>query len=432
MSTNSVKTGTADCLERNQVARGPRPTAKVAFFGTFGIQNLGNECTLQAIVHNARKRLGDGQFCAVSYDPSDTLRRHNLTAFPMSHFTRVRPVRVVKVFRILFWRIPGELLDWAKAVKGLRGTDLVVMTGTGMLTDYSTTAFGFPYHVLRWALAARLAGCKLRFVSVGVGPIYEPLSRKFIRWALRLADYRSFRDEFSRNRITKFFDSSGDRVFPDLAFSLPKSIFPERQNRGQQKKQIGVGIMDHRDIHLLTPQEQEVAYSAYLEKMCEFIEWLVKHDFQVRILQGDARHDVAPRAKLRSRLEQRGIRYEEAGIFDDDSSSVEELLNQLAHVDVVISPRFHNLLLGMMMNIPAISLSYDPKNDALLDGVGLGRYRQDLFELDVQALIKQLLELQERTQEIRSMIGGKASEYRRLLDQQYDLIFGDVSVPPGR
>jgi polysaccharide pyruvyl transferase WcaK-like protein len=90
---------------------------------------------------------------------------------PFQNFTRVRPGRLANVFRILFRRIPGELMDWAKVIKCLRDTDLVVMTETGMLTDYSSTAFGLPYRVFRWALASRLAGCKVRFVCVGVGPI---------------------------------------------------------------------------------------------------------------------------------------------------------------------------------------------------------------------------------------------------------------------
>ena len=80
----------------------------------------------------------------------------------------------------------------------------------------------------------------------------------------------------------------------------------------------------------------------------------------------------------------------------------------------------------MMMNIPAISISYDPKSDALLEGVGLGKYRQALFELDVQILIQQFIELQERIPEVKPMISEKANEYRRLLDQQYDLIFEDL------
>ena len=158
-------------------------------------------------------------------------------------------------------------------------------------------------------------------------------------------------------------------MFPDLAFSLSKSIFPARRNRGRQKQQIGLGVMDHRDIHLLTTIEQEAAYSAYLDKMCQFVEWLVKHDYQVRILQRDGKHDMALRAELKSRLKQRGIRYKETGLFYEGSSSVVDLLDQLAQVDIVVLPRLHNLLLGMMMNIPAIPISYHPKSDALLEAL---------------------------------------------------------------
>jgi polysaccharide pyruvyl transferase WcaK-like protein len=428
MSTEVLKVDRRNYGEQKPVADKPTSSAKIAFFGIFGIHNLGNECTLQAILHNARQRLSGTDFCAISFDPADTFNRHTLPALPISYqdFTNIRPGRLARVFRILFKRLPGELADWAKAIRALRGVNLVVMTGTGMLTDYSTTAFGFPYHVFRWALAARLAGCKVRFVGVGVGPIYERMSRQFIRWALRLADYRGFRDEFSRHRIATVFDSSSDHVFPDLAFSLPKCIFPPCPKRRRQKQQVGLGIMDHRDVHLLDTHQQELAYFAYLDKMCDFVEWLIHHDYQVRILQGDSKHDVAPRLELRSRLEQRGIRYDEAGIFDEGSSSVEELLNQLAQVDIVVSPRFHNLLLGMMMDIPAISISYDPKSDALLEGVGLGRYRQALFELDVQVLIKQFVELQAMTNEVIPMIREKAGQYRHLLDEQYDLIFAGI------
>jgi polysaccharide pyruvyl transferase WcaK-like protein len=428
MATDVAKVDSTACSDVKELERRPQPGAKVAFFGIFGVQNLGNECTLQAVLHHARQRLNDAQFCAISSDPGDTLRRHGLAAFPMSYqnFSNPRPGRLAKLIRILFKRMPGELMDWAKAVRDLRDTNLVVMTGTGMVTDYSSSAFGYPYHLFRFAAAARLAGSKVRFVGVGVGPIYERLSRRFLRWAFKLADYRSFRDEFSRNRIATIYDSSKDYVFPDLAFSLPQSVFQVRQNGNRQKQQVGLGIMDHRDVHRLSSSEQETAYSAYLDAMCEFVEWLLKHEYHVRILQGDAKYDVAPRRDLKARLEQRGIRYEQAGIFDESSSSVDELVGQIAQVDIVVSPRFHSLLLGIMMNIPAISISYDPKNDALLEGVGLGKYRQALSDLDVRLLIQQFIDLQNNIQEVKPLLRDKVNEYRRLLDKQYDLIFGDL------
>ena len=137
---------------------------RIVFFGVFGVQNIGNECTLQAIVQNARKRLPGGEFSAVSYKTEDTAERHQMPAIPVSqqNFGGVKRRgglrgKFEKLLRLCL-RVPGELNDWLGARRALRGADLLVMTGTGMLTDYMTTATGFPYDIFRWTGAARLAG----------------------------------------------------------------------------------------------------------------------------------------------------------------------------------------------------------------------------------------------------------------------------------
>ena len=413
----------------------PKKRAKIAFFGVFGIENLGNECTLQAILLNARRLLSNVDMYAISFGQVDTSLRHNLAAVPVTQQKFAVVVRrggfwgrIARLGRICR-RIPNELKDWLMAIRALRGTDLIVMTGTGMLTDYATSALGFPYHVFRWTAAARLAKCKVRFVSVGVGPIYERLSRWFIRMALSLADFRSFRDHNSKERIRKLgFFSENDYVFPDLVFSLPLDTFPSRLTGDRQRCNVGLGVMDHLDVHLWTPEQHGAQYSGYLEKMCDFVTWLIEHSYSVRILQGDSRHDAATRADLKARLEKRGIRFEQAGIIDEASTTVEGLIAQIAKVDIVVSPRFHNLLLGLMMDIPAISISYDPKNDCLLEGVGLGDYRQALTELNVNKLIDQFTRLTEQVEQVKPLIAAKTVEYRAQLEEQYQLIFGEFAA----
>ncbi len=427
----------APSIEKQQLIQTATRRSRIAFFGIFGIQNLGNECTLQSILQNARKCLPDQDIFAISFNPEDTSRRHNLAAFPVSKQNFAGVVRrsglrgrLAKLLRICR-RIPGELGDWLTAIKTLRGTDLVVMTGTGMLTDYMTTATGFPYDVFRWTVAARLAGCKVRFVGVGVGPIYGRLSRLFITTALSFADYRSFRDQNSKDRIKKNgFDSDKDPVFPDLVFSLAPDTFPQLPARKRQVRQVGLGVMDHRDIHLWNSDEHQAQYSTYLDKMCEFVLWLVEKGYAIRILQGDAKHDSSTRAELKARLEKRGISYDKEKIIDEGSTTVEELIAEIAEVDLVVSPRFHNLLLGLMLNIPVISISYDPKNDSLLEGVGLGEYCQPLSELDLRRLIDQFTGLAARGEEVKPMIQRKTKEFRGLLDEQYELIFGEFKHSP--
>ena len=63
----------------------------------------------------------------------------------------------------------------------------------------------------------------MRFVGVGVGPIYGSTSRRFITKALAMADYRSFRDQNSKDRIRKNgFERPKDPVYPDLVWSLSR------------------------------------------------------------------------------------------------------------------------------------------------------------------------------------------------------------------
>jgi len=407
--------------------------ARIALFGIFGIQNLGNECTLQAMVHNVRGRLSNADLYTICYVPRDTARRHAIAAVPVSSrrssdtsLTRSKST-AARWGRILFRRLPGEVREWLRAFRTLRGTDLVLMTGTGMLTDYSGSAAGYPYDVFKWTVAARLAGCKVRFVSIGVGPLYERLSRQLVRWALGLADYRSYRDHVSKSRLEAVgFDTGKDRVFPDLAFSLPPSILGDGAADRRPRRIVGLGVMNHQDKRAAGPGDPQASYRRYLSAMADFTVWLLDRGYGVRILQGDAKHDGAARRGLRATLERRGVRYDVAGIVDEDSTSVTELLGQLALTDIVVSPRFHNLVLGLLLNKPVMSISYDPKNDALLEGFGLGHYCHRIDAPDVDRLITQFVDLERHCAKGLPRLRERAAEYRRLLDEQYRLILADV------
>lgn len=415
-------------------ARGHRP--KIALFGIFGVQNLGNECTLQAMLHNVRERLPRADVFSICYEPDDTSRRYGVPAVAVSslhHRGKQQPPsrgRGGKLRRILLQRVPAELRAWFAAVKTLRGTDLVLMTGTGMMTDYNSNALGFPYDVFKWSVAARLARCRLRFVGIGVGPIYETLSRWFIKTGAALADYRSFRDRQSRDRLEKTGVKCGhDPIVPDLAFSLPVSLF-SAANLYRQRCVVGVGVMHFVDPRAIKECDRQRTYEEYLDKMCDFVIWLVERRYVVRILQGDARYDPAVRRDLRARLQQRGIDYDSAGIVDEESDSVADLLPQIQQTDFVVSPRFHNLVLALMFCKPTLSISYDPKNDALLEGFGLGEYCQPIGALNTQELIRQFLALEVRSEQLRSSIRRTVQQYRAQLDEQYAYILRETLREP--
>ena len=119
----------------------------------------------------------------------------------------------------------------------LRRTDMLIIPGTGLLTDaYGLLGWG-PYNLLKWSLIAKVCRCKLLFVSIGAGPIYGTLGRWFVKAILSLADFRSYRDNSTMQYLKGIgFRADNDRVYPDLAFSLPEAVIPHQDY--QEEPQI--------------------------------------------------------------------------------------------------------------------------------------------------------------------------------------------------
>ena len=97
-------------------------------------------------------------------------------------------------------------------------------------------------------------------------------------------------------------------------------------------------------------------------------------------------------------------------------------MQQLAASDVVVASRYHNVLLGMLLLKPTISLSYEAKNDALMAGMGFTHYRQSLDSWNLDLLLEQFTRLTQDAANVRTQLRLKAQECRTLLEEQYDTV----------
>lgn len=407
---------------------------KIAFYGLFGQQNWGNECTLQAIIYNVRRYLPDAELGCFCTDPHDTLKRHGIPTFPIanrfargySKESRAPANRLFRLLRAVFIGIPREIASWAQAFRSLRGFDLFIVPGTGLLTDYTSNPLGIPYRILKWSILARLRRCKLLFVSVGAGPMYHPLTKWILRAALSLAQYRSYRDSYSKRFLQGIgFKADNDPLYPDLAFSLPKAMFPESGSRGPHKTVVGVGVKDYYG-KLGLPQLPggEAKYRKFIDDLGTFVAWLLNHQYSVRLLIGDTLYDNKVKQELIESMRARGLQTSDWDVVNNDFiSSVENVLSELASTDIVVSARYHNILLGLMLDKPVVSLSYHDKFASLMAGVGLAAYCHDLDELDVDRLTEQIVQLEKQAGYFKPRIERKAEEYRAALDEQYARIF---------
>lgn len=411
------------------------PTRKtIALFGMFGVGNLGNECTLQAILAGLRRFLPNAHVRCICGDPNETALSCNVPAFAIRAIL-LWPLhnRILRLMRRLFLGPFIELGRWVTVIKKLAGTDMLVMTGTGMLADVGISPFGLHYDILRWSIAARVCRCKLLFVSVGVGPIRHPLSKFFVKAALRLADYRSYRDIFSQN-YAEGMGIAPERgaVYPDLAFSLPADTLPDARARKKQKNVIGIGLITYDTSRTATKENVEAVYLDYIAKVATFVHWLLEHNYTVRFLIGDVVYDDRVRQDLRALLERSGLSYETEQIIDEPAHSVDELLSQLAGTDVVVASRFHNVLLALMLRKPVVAISFHEKVDSLMRAMEMTQFCQDIENVDVNKLIGQLAALEEGAEGIRCGLKRKSELYRGSLEGQYEYIFKTLLEPLNR
>jgi polysaccharide pyruvyl transferase WcaK-like protein len=421
----------AGLLTEESRATPERRREKISLFGNFGLGNLGNESTFQAILYHLRLLVPAADFTCICTGPEAITATHNVRAVPSNR--RVVKAwnpksRLARVVRGLTIGIASELYRWIDAFITLRGTDTLIVPGTGLLTDaYGLMNNWGPYNVFKWSLMAKVSGSRLLFVSVGVGPLSGRISRFLVKSSLAMADYRSYRDTSALDYLKGIgFVRNADRVYPDLAFSLPEILIPHTDAKTRRRTVVGVGLIHFAGMYNVEKPSNGI-YEAYLETFTIFVKWLLAHDYDVRLLIGDT-CDSAVTHDFRCLLHERLSMCDADRVIDEPAISVGDLLSQLEATDIVVATRFHNVLLALLLNKPVISISFHHKCASLMRQMGLSDYCQDINDLNADRLIDQFCQLEKNAGRLRPMIRQKAEEYRKALDDQYNLLFQDFGA----
>ena len=198
-------------------ADGPR----VGLFGLLGSGNLGNDSSLEAVMGYLRVKHPAAVvdfFCA---GPEAITARYGLPARRL-HWNRSE-YQTASGLRSIAIKGLGKAVDAFRTLSWVRRHDLVVVPGMGVLeATLPLRPWGFPYSLLLLTASGRLVGTKVALVSVGANTDSDPWTRRVFTMAARLAYYRSYRDELSRDAMRESgLDVSQDEVYPDLVFALP-------------------------------------------------------------------------------------------------------------------------------------------------------------------------------------------------------------------
>jgi polysaccharide pyruvyl transferase WcaK-like protein len=433
----------------------------IALLAPYSGANLGDAAIQEAVIQNVRRRYPDAYISGITANPVFTAARHGIPCFPIaarsleiasrlqgesegaarasersersSLRARARelakgvpvvgPVlrRAARVGRWV-WAARREVVHLAQGLRFALHLDAIVVAGSGQLDDEWGGAWAHPYALFKWALLSRIAGAQFVVLSVGAGLLRSSMSRWFVRGALRLACYRSYRDPGSKALLRDLPFTHEDRCWPDLAFSLPREEARQSARRGNE----GLRCVGVSPIAYGHPQHWPIAdrtvHERYLSELTGFVAALAAQERQV-VLFATGGVDRLIVRELVARLNagpQEGI--SQGSLRVARGSTLEELLAELEGVDGVVASRLHGVILAHLLDKPTLAVSFDRKVAAHMQDMGMERYCLDLHAVDRAALAHTFAQLEQDARSVRAALDDARRAMREALDLQYDAV----------
>lgn len=405
----------------------PEGGPKIGFFGLLGHGNLGNDGSLEAFLAYLAKSYPDAEIDFLCSGPEVVEARYGLRATRMNwnreEYNTASSPRLVALKGI------GKIVDFFWTASWVRRHDVVVVPGMGVLEGgLPLRWWGFPYSLLLLTAAGRLTGTKVALVSVGANTSGRRMTRRVFTWAARLAYYRSYRDQLSKDAMRATgLRNADDPVYPDLAFSLPIPGVRSATPPGEPTT-VGVGVMTYRGTDDDRDRAEEV-FDEYVAKMTSFVHWLVDHGHRVRLLTGDHEDELVSAAILADVREKRP-ELDPAWVVEEPPKSLDDLMEQMASLDTIVATRFHNIVCALMLSKPTVSIGYAAKNDVLMADMGLAEFCQNIRSLDVDRLISQYTALESRRDVVGPAMDERNAVNRSRLEDQYDVLSSKVFPKP--
>jgi len=129
--------------------------------------------------------------------------------------------------------------------------------------------------------------------------------------------------------------------------------------------------------------------------------------------------DISVSQEFESLLKASSGTYDEECIVNQPALSIEQLLIQIADIDIVVATRFHNVLLALLLNRPVLAISFHHKCASLMDQMGMAEYCHDINHMNAFRLIEQFEDVVRNVEKLKSAIGHWVEQSRSALDEQY-------------
>jgi len=450
----SISRGTEPARDHSSDSFMSRPVRRLALLSPWAGGNLGNSAILSSVILNLSRRIPSIEFVGVTLSDEQARRRFGIETFPLAAAYRVHPAPSINGSsetrgeqnharaRIKQWlkRIPllANLLRAARTIRQeithilaaaqlVRTLDCVLIPGGGALDEFWGGPWGHPWNLLKWSILSRIYHVPFIFLSVGKCSLERRTSRFFVRIALKLAAYRSYRESDSKNAVQALINAPNDPVVPDLAFSYPLPLIRAPRNDTPRNGRLLVGIspIAYCDPRVW-PLKDEQRYNAYVRQLTEIVKWLLKEGHQLLFFATDS-PDLETIKDILAAV---------ADIPKDSNTiltlcgpveqSINGHLHGIAEADLIVASRLHGVILSHLIALPVLAISFDPKVDAHMRSVNQMDYCMDINTFTPDAFMERFEALKAARPRETMRLHSAAQAFCQQLDVQYDRIFGLV------
>jgi polysaccharide pyruvyl transferase WcaK-like protein len=425
--------------------------------------NLGDGAIQEAVIANIRARYPCARIHGFTLNPEATTKLHGipcsaLTALPVPYYflpkseissagsipnpnssrairsakdfvKRISPLyrilRFVRGIALVAAYLPSEYRFIRNIRDQLKAFDLLIVSGGGQLDDYWGGPWGHPYTLFKFALAARAAGIRYMFMSVGACSLESPLTVLFLKTALRLAAYRSYRDAQSKALLNRMNFTVQDSVIPDLAFSysIPRQLLTPTTPTSNNV--VGISPIAYLAPHSW-PESNLPTHSHYIATLIDFVSFLVQHGYRPVLYNTDATDkpvlqqmmDIFAKSKTSNSIVRARL-----------VKTTDELISLMSEVDFVVASRLHGVILAHVMHKPVLAISYDKKVTTHMRDQDQCENCLDIHNITLDPLINSFLALKLNKEAVVTTIARKMAEYRRVLTDQYDKVLNLYGNP---
>ena len=428
---------------------------KMGLLDHMGGGNLGDDATQAAVISKIQHRWPDADIYGFSLNPDDTRTRHGIPAYAIRTKTwilkkdtgdeapgaRRKLKDALRRFPVISWplrmiyavlvRAPRalfqELRFLSRSLNILWPFNLLIINGGGQLTEAWGGPWGFPYTIFKWTLLARMAHVKCIFLNVGAGPLTHFLSKYFVRHALLLSDYVSFRDEQSKTLARDIGFKGRSDVFPDSVYGLDFNGLLAGSSIRREKAIVGFAPMAYSEPRVDQASKPGV-YANFIRNLGLFGSWLIEHGYSLSLFCSDIGVDPPAITDLALMLREQSGAEREQRITTPRVESIDDLLRAVSLVDYVVTCRFHGIIFAHLLNKPVLALAHHPKVSTLMADLGLQQYCLDIRTCNADTLQKTFISLVKNTDEIKSRMAERLACYQEQLSIQFNTLFPPTCV----